>query len=414
MHKLKNMFSFKPLTLNIMNQFENDLKSILESYSPEYNPSAWARIKNQFRKYQIIKVGVIASVAVLISTATLLFWSTAEKTNSNDSKVQLSDISTKTISTPINNYNKQKVKESSPIVNSNIQTPSNEALEVLEKSYEQTSSSIDKSIEKSELNTHNDNQAILANNDSRNIPTIKIEKTRACAPFDLNASCINMPANANVKWYLDGSLISNSDKCATELNQKGMFLLKATIKTSDGHEFNVSENVEVLESPIAQFSYSIANQKLILTNQSKNATSQIWNFVGIETNEDDPQFEVMYSGEYPISLQVTHSNGCQNTMNQIITYKVSHDIFAPTAFSPDGDGVNDVFLLKYEVKLGFVYTLQVYNSQGHMVYQGTQPNEGWDGRGYSMANANERFVWKLSITDPRGQSEHKEGYFVIK
>jgi len=121
------MFSFKPLTLNIMNQFENDLKSILESYSPEYNPSAWARIKNQFRKYQIIKVGVIASVAVLISTATLLFWSTAEKTNSNDSKVQLSDISTKTISTPINNYNKQKVKESSPIVNSNIQTPSNEA-----------------------------------------------------------------------------------------------------------------------------------------------------------------------------------------------------------------------------------------------------------------------------------------------
>jgi hypothetical protein len=49
-----------------------------------------------------------------------------------------------------------------------------------------------------------------------------------------------------------------------------------------------------------------------------------------------------------------------------------------------------------------------------MVYQGTQPNEGWDGRGYSMANANERFVWKLSITDPRGQSEHKEGYFVIK
>jgi gliding motility-associated-like protein len=50
----------------------------------------------------------------------------------------------------------------------------------------------------------------------------------------------------------------------------------------------------------------------------------------------------------------------------------------PTAFSPNGDGVNDVFRPAYKNEFN-AYRLQVYNRWGELVFASSSPKSGWDG-----------------------------------
>ena len=53
-------------------------------------------------------------------------------------------------------------------------------------------------------------------------------------------------------------------------------------------------------------------------------------------------------------------------------------LYVPNVFSPNGDGLNDVFqgFAGCEI-LG--YRLKVFDRWGMLVYEGDQPDEGWNG-----------------------------------
>ncbi|HEY0611525.1 MAG TPA: gliding motility-associated C-terminal domain-containing protein, partial [Chitinophaga sp.] len=63
-----------------------------------------------------------------------------------------------------------------------------------------------------------------------------------------------------------------------------------------------------------------------------------------------------------------------------ITIYLSYDrsLFVPTAFSPNADGNNDLFRVK--AKGVAIYTLQVYNRWGQLIFEAADVTRGWDGR----------------------------------
>jgi gliding motility-associated-like protein len=67
-------------------------------------------------------------------------------------------------------------------------------------------------------------------------------------------------------------------------------------------------------------------------------------------------------------------------------------LYVPTAFTPNGDGKNDVFrpLLFGNVSQ---YRLTVYNRWGEVVYQTTEPQKGWDGKVAGIQQAPNVFIW---------------------
>ncbi|SEW44676.1 gliding motility-associated C-terminal domain-containing protein [Chitinophaga sp. YR573] len=64
-----------------------------------------------------------------------------------------------------------------------------------------------------------------------------------------------------------------------------------------------------------------------------------------------------------------------DTVTINLTYNRS--LYAPNAFSPNGDGVNDVFRVKG--KGVAYYSMTIYNRWGGFVYQTSDMNKGWDG-----------------------------------
>jgi len=66
----------------------------------------------------------------------------------------------------------------------------------------------------------------------------------------------------------------------------------------------------------------------------------------------------------------------------------------PTAFSPNGDGVNDYFRPAYKNEFN-AYHLQVYNRWGELVFSSSSPKSGWDGVYKDAAQPMGVYIYKL-------------------
>ncbi len=93
------------------------------------------------------------------------------------------------------------------------------------------------------------------------------------------------------------------------------------------------------------------------------------------------------------TIVVSDGAGCSAT-DSVLVNVVSTALLVPTGFSPNNDGVNDVFhvLNKNLLKVD----LEVFDRWGNKLFESTNPNEGWDGT-YKNARAQmDVYVWQCT------------------
>ena len=75
------------------------------------------------------------------------------------------------------------------------------------------------------------------------------------------------------------------------------------------------------------------------------------------------------------------------------------EVFVPTAFSPNADGVNDV--IRPFIKTDYVtlesYDFKIFNRWGNLVFTSTNPSESWDGYLNSKLCESGMYVWTLKV-----------------
>jgi len=106
----------------------------------------------------------------------------------------------------------------------------------------------------------------------------------------------------------------------------------------------------------------------------------------------------------PGMYSVTVGNAGCATTDSISVKTIDCDLVFPNAFSPDGNGLNDVFR---PVSPGRVesYELRVYNRWGQMVFTSNDPFDGWDGRFNNHACEIGSYAWWCGYVNPEGKRE---------
>lgn len=96
-----------------------------------------------------------------------------------------------------------------------------------------------------------------------------------------------------------------------------------------------------------------------------------------------------------------------NTVTVVRRYR----LFVPTAFTPNGDGLNDVLEVKGRFPDQFLFV--VVNRDGQEVFRGTDRTQRWDGRVRGNAPVPGAYVWRFEATDETGQRIVQHGTITI-
>ncbi|WP_084165770.1 T9SS type B sorting domain-containing protein [Dyadobacter crusticola] len=115
--------------------------------------------------------------------------------------------------------------------------------------------------------------------------------------------------------------------------------------------------------------------------------------------------------EYNFQVRANSASGDFESLSNIINYRRSAGVFVPDAFSPNGDGYNDVLEAKSTQLQSFAFS--VLNRWGEVVFHSDDIAKGWDGT-INGANAPVgSYVYKMTFVDDINQTVEKSGTFML-
>ena len=117
-------------------------------------------------------------------------------------------------------------------------------------------------------------------------------------------------------------------------------------------------------------------------------------------------------------LQLTDQNGCIASDSVRVKVMPFRYLYAPNAFSPDQDGINDVFYLQGTGEIAEVSRFLVFDRWGNLVFEksGAPVNHsggGWDGRYEGRPAAEGIYIWIVDLTFPDGEKTQLSGDVMV-
>jgi gliding motility-associated-like protein len=181
-----------------------------------------------------------------------------------------------------------------------------------------------------------------------------------------------------------------------------------TLLSFVGCDSIIITNLVVHPNPTANFSFSpgqttIRFPLITFTDQSVGAAAWFWDFGDPDTGPanfstlQNPTHEYSKPGEFTIWLQVTSPQGCIDSVHKRVIIEDVPLIYVPNAFTPDGDGVNDVFIPKGYLNEWDFYEFSIYNRYGQMLFITNDIFEGWNGIYNGELSMSGVYAWKLRV-----------------
>lgn len=137
-----------------------------------------------------------------------------------------------------------------------------------------------------------------------------------------------------------------------------------------------------------------------------NGDAYLWN-----DGSSNPERDISEAGLYSISV----SNFCGESKESIlIEFEDCEQVYFPNAFSPNGDGINDLFLPFDEGDVALILTLKIFNRWGGLVYDANDflPNNfdiAWDGTFLDKDAQQGVYTWFAEVIFRNGVRERYEG-----
>ena len=123
-------------------------------------------------------------------------------------------------------------------------------------------------------------------------------------------------------------------------------------------------------------------------------------------NLSENVFTLSDTGNYEV-LHISYNEyGCSDTLVDTIRVDDPFTLFIPSAFSPNGDGVNDRFMFNMS-GISKMY-MEIYNRWGEIVYSSSNPYDGWDGTFHNNGKAlpSGVYTYVFISTIKEGAKEH--------
>ncbi len=174
-----------------------------------------------------------------------------------------------------------------------------------------------------------------------------------------------------------------------------MFLFVAKIKANAGPR----DTSVVLDQPLQLYATGSINYAWTPTTWLDNPN--IYNPIALPRNDI----------EYVV--RVSNNAGCFALDSiRVHVFKIKPDLLVPNAFTPNGDGNNDIFV-PIPIGMKYVDIFRVYNRWGQMLYSGTGNGSGWDGKFAGRKQEAATYVWYAEGVDYLNNRLKRKGSVIL-
>jgi gliding motility-associated-like protein len=165
----------------------------------------------------------------------------------------------------------------------------------------------------------------------------------------------------------------------------GRYDIRLTARTESGcvdsKTIALPDHIEVFPKPIPAFTVEPTEVSLLdpvvrITDFASLAAA--WEYTIAGERIDDPSFTFEFddAGVFDITQTVISGSNCSASVTRTVNVS-DHLFYAPNAFTPDGDGLNDVF--QPLVKGARLYELVIIDRFGTERFRTNDPKAGWNG-----------------------------------
>ena len=232
----------------------------------------------------------------------------------------------------------------------------------------------------------------------------------------LFGSASNLSGTVNYAWSPPDSLNTpNAAVTGVRLDTTRQFTL--TVTDNYGCNFSVTDSVIVfMQPPLVAFAGNDTNaiygrpHQMLATG--RNATDFVWNPAATLSNPFAANpLTILYNDTY-FHVRITDAIGCTDEDDIFIKVYEGPAYYLPNAFTPNGDGLNDIFL---PVPVGIRSTdyFRVFDRYGAMMYETRQWMRGWDGKLKGKPASSGTYVWMIKGTDTNGAVVEMKGSVIL-
>ena len=236
-----------------------------------------------------------------------------------------------------------------------------------------------------------------------------IDTTEHCVPYSFSFENQSFYADT-FEWVLNDGTIITDNNFSQYYDEDGIYNIRLNAYGFCGTKDSLIKTITVHQSPIVDFetipdTIMLPGQPIHCFNQSsEDSEIFFWEFGdGGTSNLENPEYQYTEEGSYLIKLKVVSENKCVDSLSMTSEVIVlpAGEVNLPTAFTPNGDGKNDMFMpISKSVK---TFKMDIFNRWGELVFHTEDINNGWTGIFNGKVSMQDVYVWKAEGTYLNGE-----------
>ena len=222
-------------------------------------------------------------------------------------------------------------------------------------------------------------------------------------------------SSINCIWDFDDG--GTSTDCLTTYNNylySGTYDVSLTVVDINNCENTFTELafIDVYSLPVAAFTFSpqpttIVDPIIYFIDESINANQWDWDFQVDSSSVQNPIVDFENTGTYLISLLVTTIEGCTDFVSDTVLIENQSLVYVPNAFTPNDDGVNEMFLPIFNGIDPVNYYMYIFNRWGELIFDAHHLDIGWDGTCKGVKSPEGVYVYKILARDEINGESHE-------
>ncbi len=206
-----------------------------------------------------------------------------------------------------------------------------------------------------------------------------------------NSEVVTVDPEVSIAGY---TYLWNTGATTSTINVLNPGLYWVELNAENGTCLNIRDSIELKPGvlPVVELGPDQSNcvgQDVSLLNGQSPFPDATYTW---QDGSTDPYYIAEKTGVY----EVTVSNRCGSVIDFVyLEFVDCSNVWVPNAFTPNGDGKNDIFLPETDQQLQD-YTIRIFDRYGHLVFISNDPGFGWDGTVNGEDAESGTYTWRLN------------------